>query len=74
MLYILGMDELFFLVEESPDGGYSAKALGESIFSQGDTIEELKSNIRDAIECHYDYRKPLLVRLHIVRDEVLSYA
>jgi len=68
------MDELFFLVEESPDGGYSARALGFSIFTQGETLAELRSNIKDAIDCHFDEKKPKMIRLHFVRDEILAYA
>lgn len=67
------MNELFFLVEESPDGGYTARALGESIFTEADSIEELKNNIRDAIKCHFDnlVNLPKIVRLHLVKDEVI---
>lgn len=68
------MEELFFLVEETPEGGYTAKALGVSIFTQGDDLESLKSNIRDALDCHFENAKPTIVRLHIVKDEVLTYA
>jgi hypothetical protein len=68
------MDELYFLVEEVPEGGYTARALGESIFTQGESLDELKLNIRDAVDCHYDTEKPKILRLHIVRDEILSYA
>ena len=48
------MNELIFLVEEDPEGGYNAKALGENIFTQGDTMKELKEMIKDAVECHFD--------------------
>ena len=48
------MSELIFLVEEAPEGGYTARALGESIFTQGDTLEELRTQIRDAVHCHFD--------------------
>ena len=48
------MDELIFLVEEDPDGGFTAKALGENIFTQGETMNELKEMIKDAVECHFD--------------------
>jgi len=47
------MNEIIFVVEEDIDGGYDAKALTESIFTQGETLEDLTSNIRDAVECHY---------------------
>lgn len=67
------MNEIIFLVEEDMEGGYNAKALGESIFTQGETIEELRSNIRDAVDCHYDpASKPKMIRLHFVSEEVLA--
>lgn len=48
------MSELIFLVDEDVDGGYCARALGEAIFTEGDTREELIQNIRDAVRCHFD--------------------
>lgn len=48
------MKEIIFLIEEDPEGGYNAQALGESIFTQGETTEELKENIKDALRCHFD--------------------
>jgi predicted RNase H-like HicB family nuclease len=68
------MKELFFLVEEDQEGGYTAKALGESIFTQGETLEEIRDNIRDAIDCHFETDRPKIVRIHIVHDEILTYA
>ena len=66
------MSELIFQVEEAPEGGYTARALGESIFTQGDTLEELRTQIRDAVHCHFDEgQAPRVVRLHLVRQEVL---
>lgn len=69
-------NELIFLIEEDPEGGYSAKALGQSIFVQGDTLETLKINIKDALECHYETKDdiPPIIRLHMVHDEMLAYA
>ncbi|MCI0469102.1 MAG: 2-oxoisovalerate dehydrogenase, partial [Nitrospirae bacterium] len=62
--------------EESPDGGYTAQALGCGIFTEGDSIEEIKTNIRDALKCHFDAEDdlPKIIRLHFVREEVFSYA
>lgn len=61
-----------FLVEDAPEGGYTARALGQSIFTEADTLEELRANIREAVECHYDDgQTPTVLRLHFVRDEVL---
>jgi predicted RNase H-like HicB family nuclease len=68
------MNELFFLVEEATEGGYIAKALGASIYTQGESMDELRANIRDAVACHFGDDKPALIRLHIVKDETLSYA
>jgi len=48
------MNEVFFLVEEALDGGYTAKAIGESIFTEAENMDELKANIREAVHCHFD--------------------
>ncbi|MBU4273417.1 MAG: 2-oxoisovalerate dehydrogenase [Planctomycetes bacterium] len=68
------MTEIVFLVEEDPEGGYTARALGESIFTQGDDMETLRRKVLDAVCCHFTDRaeRPKLVRLHQVRDEVLA--
>jgi hypothetical protein len=64
--------EILFNVEESPEGGFCARALPQSIFVQADTVSELHLQVRDAVSCHFDERhKPQLIRLHFVRDEVL---
>lgn len=70
------IQELIFLVEEDPEGGYTARALGQSIFVQGDTFDTLKGNIKDALECHFDAKEdiPGIIRLHIVREEMFAYA
>ena len=65
--------ELIFLVEDAPEGGYTARALGESIFTEADSVEELHEQVRDAVRCHYEEGKaPKVVRLHFVREEVLA--
>ena len=67
------MKELIFLVGEEPEGGYTARALGESVFTQAETLEELRRNVRDAVQCHFDEGKaPKIIRLHFVREEVLA--
>lgn len=67
------MSEVVFLVEEAPEGGYSARALGESIFTQAETLDELRENVRDAVRCHFDEsQRPAAIRLHFVRDEVMA--
>ncbi|HZP82127.1 MAG TPA: hypothetical protein VFB21_10840 [Chthonomonadaceae bacterium] len=67
------MSELIFLVEEDPEGGYTARALSASIFTEADTLDELRANIREAVRCHFDAADvPKVIRLHIVREEVLA--
>ena len=67
------MNEFIFLVEEAPEGGYTARALGHSIFTEAETLEELRGNVRDAVHCHFDEGKaPKVIRLHFVREEVLT--
>lgn len=64
--------EIIFTVEESPEGGYEARALGYPIFTQADTLEELKAMVQDAVRCHFDEAdRPKLIRLHLVKDEVI---
>jgi len=66
------MNEIIFLVEESPEGGFTARALGKSIFTEADTLEHLRNNVREAVDCHFqDGRRPQVVPLHFVREEVL---
>ncbi len=67
------MNEIFFIVEDAIEGGYNARALGVSIFTQADTIEELRMNVREAVDCFYgDDVPPKVIRLHFVREEVLA--
>jgi predicted RNase H-like HicB family nuclease len=67
------MNEIIFLIEEALEGGFTAKAIGQSIFTEGDTMEEIKSNIKEAVECHFEEdKKPKLIRLHMVKEEVIA--
>jgi hypothetical protein len=67
------MNELIFLVEEAPEGGFTARALGHSIFTEAETLEGLREQVRDAVQCHFDEGKgPKVIRLHFVREEVLA--
>ena len=67
------MNELVFMVEDAPQGGFTARALGTSIFTEADDLEKLREQVRNAVKCHFDEGKaPQLVRLHYVRDEVLT--
>ncbi len=67
------MSEVVFVVEQAAEGGYSARALGESIFTEAETVDELRTHVRDAVRCHFDEgRRPAVIRLHFVRDEVIA--
>jgi len=71
------MSEIVFFVEEDAvDGGWVARAPGEGITTQGDTLDELKAMIRDALRCHFDDEAeiPPLIRLHFAHDEVFAFA
>ena len=65
--------EIVFLVEEAPEGGYTARALGHAIFTEGESPSEIEANARDAVRCHFDDEDiPKLIRLHYVRDDVIA--
>lgn len=67
------MSEIVFLVEDAPEGGVLARALGHSIFTEADTYDELRDGIRDAVLCHFgEHDRPSVIRLHYVKDEVLA--
>jgi predicted RNase H-like HicB family nuclease len=68
------MTEIVFRVEEDPEGGFVAEAVGRGVFTQADTIEELHEMVRDAVRCHFEgeAEAPKLIRLHFVRDEVIA--
>ena len=68
------MKEIIFAVEEAPEGGYTARSLGVSIFTEGDSLEELKKNIRDAVKCHFGEAEntPKIIRMHFVKEEVMA--
>jgi hypothetical protein len=67
------MTEIVFVVEQAPEGGFTARALGESIFTEADTEAELRAAVQDAVHCHFDEgTSPNIIRLHFVRDELLA--
>lgn len=60
-------------MEEAVEGGYTAKALGESIVTEADTLDKIKENIREAVACHFEEAEvPKIIRLHIVKDELIT--
>lgn len=75
MIYLKPMSEIIFEVQEDQiEGGYNASALGYAIHTQGDTLEELREMVKDAVACYFDEDEPSpsVIRLHFVRDEVLA--
>jgi hypothetical protein len=67
------MSEIIFVVEEAPEGGYVARAVGESIHTEAESIQDLHARVRDEVRCHFDDDKaPRLFRPHFVRDEVIA--
>ncbi len=65
--------ELVFYVTQEADGGYVAECLSHDIFTQGDTWEDLRGRAQEAVSAYFfDQPKPAFIRLHLVRDEVLS--
>jgi hypothetical protein len=68
------MEEMIFMVENAPEGGHTAKALGESIFTEADSLEDLKQQVRDAVKCHFEEegQGPKVIRLHFVHEEVIA--
>jgi hypothetical protein len=71
---VVEMTEIVFVVEEAEEGGYNAYAVGQSIYTQADSLKELHTMVRDAVICHFDDgdpQTPKIIRLHFVRDEVI---
>ena len=67
------MDEIIFLVQEAPEGGYTARALEASVFTEADDMESLHEQVRDAVRCHFEEdKRPKIIRLHFVREEVIA--
>jgi hypothetical protein len=66
-------NEIIFAVEEAPEGGFVARALGHSIFTEADDLDRLRNAVRDAVRCHFDDAdRPRMIRLHVVREEVFA--
>ncbi len=62
--------EIIFVVEEAPEGGYEAKAVNRAIFTEADSLNQLRSMVRDAVQCHFEGQdRPKVVRLHFVKEE-----
>ncbi len=67
------MNEIIFVVEQAPEGGFTARAVGESIYTEADDEAELHDRVRDAVRCHFgEEASPRLIRLYYVRDELIA--
>ncbi|HET56133.1 MAG TPA: 2-oxoisovalerate dehydrogenase [Ignavibacteria bacterium] len=67
------MQEIIFMIQDSLDGGFEAKAVGYSIFTEAESMEELKERIIEAVDCHFEEgKKPKLIRLHYVKEEIIA--
>jgi predicted RNase H-like HicB family nuclease len=67
------MNEILFVVDEDLEGGFTARALNASIFTQAETVEELHKQVRDAVQCHFEAADmPKIIRLHFVREELIA--
>jgi hypothetical protein len=65
--------EVIFSIEEAPEGGFVARALGHSIFTEADNLDALRDAVRNAVRCHFDDAdRPKVIRLHFVREEVFA--
>jgi len=72
-MIIASVKEIIFMVDEAPEGGFTARALGASIFTEADTLVELHEKVRDSVKCHFEEgSEPKVIRLHFVREEVLA--
>jgi len=69
----MARSEIVFAVQEDPEGGFIAEALGHDIVTQGETLEELRRMVRDAVRCHFEPQEmPSVIRLHFLKEEVLA--
>jgi hypothetical protein len=69
------MTEILFIVEEAAEGGYVAHAVGASIVTEADDLDQLREMVRNAVRCHFDDAdagRPQVIRLHLVHDEVIA--
>ena len=65
--------EILFIIEDAPEGGFIARAASASIFTEADSLAQLRESVREAVACHFDEgERPRLIRLHYVRDEVIA--
>ena len=67
------MNEIIFLVENAPEGGFMARALDASIYTGAVNMDDLHKKVREAVDCHFEPAdKPKIIRLHFVREEIIA--
>ncbi|MFZ3085755.1 MAG: hypothetical protein WA105_01300 [Candidatus Hydromicrobium sp.] len=67
------MTEIIFIIEESKEGGFEARSLDYSIYTEAKDMESLKEAVKDAVVCHFGKENaPKLIRLHLVKDELIT--
>ena len=71
-IYLHGMQELLFIVTESPDGGFTAHCSSTSIHTEAETMEDLKNAIIEAVHCHFDNNEKRNIRLQIIKEEFIA--
>ncbi len=66
------MTEIIFIVEDDPEGGFTCKALGLPIFTEAESFDELRKNIKEAVQCHFNDDIKRIIRIHYVREEIFA--
>jgi hypothetical protein len=67
------MIEIVFVVEEAPEGGYTARCLNAPVFTEADSLAQIPQQVRDAVRCHFEEaQRPSVIRLHFVREEIIA--
>jgi hypothetical protein len=67
------MQEIIFAVEEAPEGGYTARALGYGVFTEADDLKSLYQRVRDAVQCHFEeHERPKVIRLRFAKEEIIA--
>ena len=71
-MYLYIMSELIFIGEKSPEGGFVAKCVSASIFTQADSIEKLKEAKIEAVQCHFDDEMKRVIKLQFIQEEIIA--
>lgn len=71
-MYLHFMSELIFIAENCPKGGFIAKCVSESFFTQADSLEELKEAIIEAVQCHFDDEMKRIIKLQTIQEQIIA--